>query len=113
MKDEFNSFTKAQRDAVVALHKQNKKNGGPNKPTDKKKGPSFNRQIKSLQADMISMGDAIIAGVKRANGNDEDMSALTTPPNTADSPEDSSTKRKAQSGSVGEFFRQQHRNRQN
>lgn len=111
-KEDFNNMTKSQRYAVIELNRANRKNGnGQQTRGGGNGGGNYSKQIASLQADMISMGDAIVAGVERATG--EEISVVTestnndestdTPPSTTPN---SSTKRKATSGSVGNFIRQ-------
>ena len=99
---EFSSLSRAQRDAVISMNRARRKAGNNSSPN--------NQQISSatiahLRDDMMSMGEAIIAGVERATG--EDISVVTTNTTPPTSTNDSASKRRtAEAGSIGDFFRQ-------
>ena len=105
-KEEFRKLTPAQRTAVIEMNrakrradKGKQKNGNNNNGND-----ALVSAINSLRDDTISMGDAIIAGVSRATG--EDVSIMTDN-NRDDGDTATSSKRKsAASGQVGDFIRQ-------
>ena len=104
-------MTPKQRSAVISLNHEKRKaentsNGNDNNTT-------VTRQLSALQADLVTLGEAIVAGVTR--GANEDVSVITNDPpvpttNTNDTTQSNTGKRKATSGGVGEFIR---RHRQN
>ena len=100
-KDEFNAMTSKQRTAVIKL----KRSIG----SDKDSGNSNNdRQASSVsrtdfQQDLITLGDAIISGVKRAS--DDNASQLTDSQENDNNGSSSRGDRPtAESGSVGNLF---------
>ena len=97
-KQEFRSLTRSQREAVIDLNRQKRRaNNGENNTN------VSGLTLSDFRDEMISLGDAIVAGVQQASG--EEVSLLD-PNDTADSTT-SSRKRKPQasSGSVGDFIR--------
>ena len=99
-KQEFNSLTRAQRDAVIQLNREQRKNKSSK---GKNKNTKFNKSIKALESDMISISEAIISGVQRATGEDISITADQQSSDQASNSPDK--KRKATSGSVGEFLK--------
>lgn len=103
--DEFSSLTSAQRSAVIRMNRAKRRAGGGRKPNG---GGDSKKDTKSISAatfnelrdDMISMGDAIVAGVQRATG--EEISVVTEASKT----EESNKRDVADAGSVGALFRQ-------
>lgn len=108
-KAEFRRMTKAQREAVVELHRarrQRNNKAGSDKPPHNVSAATIN----NLRDDLISMGDAIIAGVSKATG--EDVSVITNTNSPQDDHSTSSSKRKtAESGQCGDFIRQRRQRR--
>ena len=101
-KQEFSSMTSKQRSAVIALNRDRRKKDSELKDA-KDDDTHVTRQLASLRTDMEAMGNAIIAGVSRATG--EDVSVITGDNNNENDDESSASKRKASSGAVGEFIR--------
>lgn len=90
---EWKALSPKQREAVVNLHKEAKAASGG----EKSKPPAYIKALRQeFQDDLKSIGDAIIAGVKAASAENEDGTVVTN--STA------GTKRKAESGSVGDFI---------
>lgn len=103
-RDEFRSLTDAQRNAVIEMNraKRSHLNNNPNPPPPTNVSSA---SISELRDDMISMGEAIVAGVQRATG--EDVSVVTGSTETpSDQSPSSASKRKATSGSIGDFIRE-------
>ena len=109
-KKEFSHMTQSQRSAVIELNRARRKKGqgkdgnGNNHNNDHDGGSHNNisaATLRDLREDMASMGDAIIAGVSRATG--EDISVITD--SNESSANDTSSKRKATAGHCGEFIR--------
>lgn len=87
----FNQFNQNQRNKIMDLHKQRKRNASQKSDTR-----SDSMSIKSVNQITESISDAIVAGVKQASlNNDDDVSEMDDSQNT---------KRKAESGSVGTFI---------
>ena len=108
-KSEFSSMTSKQRGAVISLNREKRKKANESKDDDD--NSQVTRQLASLRTDMEAMGNAIIAGVSRATG--EEMSVITND-NTQqqdDEQTNDSSKRKAASGVIGDFIRQTRRKR--
>jgi hypothetical protein len=115
-KEEFGKLTSAQRSAVIKLNREARnKNRG-----DSGRGNNINTSsIQSLRNDMmddmINVGDAIVAGVTAAS-NDNEANSITPSVSLASSSssafnDGNRNKRKAPSGSVGQFIRSLRRNR--
>ena len=86
---EFNQFNQNQRNKIMELHKQRKRDAAQKPDTN-----SDNMTIKSVITESIS--DAIVAGVRQATlNNDDEISEMG---------DSQTTKRKAESGSVGTFI---------
>ena len=67
-------------------------------PSNTSSAAVYSVSVETMRDDMITLGDAIIAGVQRANASNnisDDASALTT---------GTTPKRRADAGSVGEIF---------
>ena len=97
---EFNQFNQNQRNKIMDLHKQRKRNA-----TKKSDTRSDSISIKSIDQITESISDAIVTGMKQATFiNDDEVSEM----------DDSQTaKRKADSGSVGTFIRNRRKNTSN
>ena len=102
---EFKSLTRAQKTAVINMNRAKRRatggrnnNGGGGSTKDSKSisAASFNE----LRDDMISMGDAIVAGVQRGTG--EEISVVTE----ALTSDESKKRATADAGSVGALFKQ-------
>lgn len=92
-KDEFSKLTKAQRAAVIELKRQHK--------SKSQSGGSVDASISQVtMEDMITLGDAIVAGVKRASVANED-----TDNHVSFEDESQAGRITASSGSVGSAFR--------
>jgi len=88
---EFNQFNQNQRNKIMELHKQRKRNAAQKSDTH-----SDSLSIKSVNQITESISEAIVAGVKQASlNNDDDVSEMG---------DSQTTKRKAESGSVGTFI---------
>ena len=95
---EFRSLTRSQREAVIELNRQKRRaNNGENNTN------ISGLTLSDFRDEMISLGDAIVAGVQQASG--EEASNLD-PNTTADSSATGKRKPQASSGSVGDFIRQ-------
>jgi hypothetical protein len=99
-RDEFRSLTDSQRNAVIEMNRARRQKNSPPPPPNNVSSAS----ISELRDDMISMGEAIVAGVQRATGEDVSVVTGTTDASSDQSPT-GTTKRKATSGSVGDFIR--------
>ena len=112
-KEEFGQLTKAQRGAVIKMNKanriKNKKNGNSNTSL----GVSAIESLReSVMDNMITVGDAIVAGVAQASNDNNDESNDTN--STSQSTITTATgKRLAQSGSIGDFIHNRRKTRQN
>ena len=97
---EFNQFNQNQRNKIMDLHKQRKRNA-----TQKSDTRSDSITIKSVDQITESISEAIVAGMKQATFiNDDEVSEM----------DDSQTaKRKADSGSVGTFIKNRRKNTSN
>ena len=97
---EFNQFNQNQRNKIMDLHKQRKRNA-----TQKSDTRSDSISNKSVDQITESISDAIVAGMKQATFiNDDEVSEM----------DDSQTaKRKAESGSVGTFIKNRRKNTSN
>ena len=114
-KEEFRSLTKRQRMAVVKLCKEMKKKSGPD--SNRERGISSvtaSNIHKELQEDMITLGEAIVAGVKAAQSEEDCIVDVTAPSGKTSVTESSAlpsgsssgnTKSKVPSGGVGDYFR--------
>ena len=114
-KEEFRSLTKRQRMAVVKLCKEMKKKSGPD--SNRERGISSvtaSNIHKELQEDMITLGEAIVAGVKAARLEEDCIVDATAPSGKTSVTESSAlpsgsssgnTKSKVPSGGVGDYFR--------
>jgi hypothetical protein len=100
-REDFGRLTPSQRTAVVELCREARKNRNRNNQPDKPPGVSA-AKITELREDMVSMGDAIIAGVQRATG---DNISIITPDEPETSPTGTKRNQAASSGSVGEFIK--------
>ena len=88
---EFDKFNQNQRNKIMELHKQRRRNAA--QKSDTRSNPM---SIKSVNQITDSISDAIVAGVKQATlHNDDDVSEMD---------DSQTTKRKAESGSVGTFI---------
>ena len=93
---EFAQFTKEQKDAVVRLNRE-RRNRGSKDGSSRQNVSATN----TLRDEMISIGDAIVAGVSRAvTEKGDDVTTLASPPAI----NQGSTRPSASSGSVGEFI---------
>ena len=105
-KQQFSSMTKNQRAAVIDLNRQRRRNNQQNKNNNNNNNSNNNNAsasaIQSLRDDMVSLGDAIVAGVSRATGEDISVITDTNESNTNDA---STSKRKATAGHCGDFIR--------
>ena len=100
-REDFGRLTPSQRTAVVELCRDARKNKNKPGAADKTSGISA-AKLTELRDDMVSMGDAIIAGVQRATG---DNISIITPDDTVESPTGTKRSQAASSGSVGDFIK--------
>lgn len=100
-REDFGRLTPSQRTAVVELCRDARKKRNNNDTKEKPQGVSSAKLIE-LRDDMVSMGDAIIAGVQRATG---DNISIITPDDTTESPTGTKRPPAASSGSVGDFIK--------
>ncbi len=111
-RDDFSKLTPAQRTAVVELCREARKNrnNNDNDSSNASKNQSVSAaNLTELRDDMVSMGDAIIAGVSRATG---DNISIITPDEPADATAPSSKRgASAQSGGVGDFIKNRRQRR--
>ena len=104
---EYKMLTKSQRQAVIELQRQRRRSKGnnSNNHADNNAAKAYSAEITSLRDDLALLTDAIVSGVSQAQG--EDLSVITesaAPPDpNAENPP--SPKRKASSGSVGDYIR--------
>ena len=92
---EFNKLSHAQRDAVIHLRREARKSNSNNPKTDK--------TVSGItMEDMVSLGDAIVAGVTQAQN--ADLSETEEETRTTSSISTKGTKRRAPSGGVGSFI---------
>ena len=97
---EFGKLTKAQRQAVIQLNREARGQGNGN-TGDKPKQitvAAMNSFRNEVAEDMVTLGEAIIAGVKQASSADTDTTANSTQSGG------SGKRGQASSGSVGEFM---------
>ena len=98
---EFSALSRDQREAVISMNRSRRR--ASNNSTSDTHQISAST-IANLRDDMMSMGEAIVAGVERATG--EDISVVTTGTSPPTSSNDSPSKRRtADAGSIGDFFR--------
>ena len=109
-KQGFSSLTSRQRGAVISLNHEKRKSDNESKKDDSNN--EVTRHLLSIQADLVSMGEAIVAGVAKAT-NGDGVSVITddVPDNDDQQNDTSSNKRKATSGNIGEFICKQRRGR--
>ena len=113
-KEEFCSLTKRQRMAVVKLCKEMKKKSGPDSNRERDISSVTASNIhKELQEDMITLGEAIVAGVKAARSEEDHIVDATAPSGKTSVTESlalpsgssfGNTKSKVPSGGVGDYF---------
>ena len=95
---EWSKLTQAQRNKVKELNKQRRDNSGQNQNNTIS---SVSRE--GIRDDMTTLANAIIAGVQRGSGEQEDaISEINTSASTSNN--DSTGKRSAPAGSVGNIF---------
>jgi hypothetical protein len=115
-KEEFGKLTLTQRSAVIKLNREaHYKNRDDNSHGNSVTAASIQSLRNDMTDDMISVGDAIVAGVTAAS-NDNEANSITPSVSFASSSSSASNdgngnKRKAPSGSVGQFIRSLRRNR--
>ena len=94
-KEEFGKLTQKQRTAVIKLKR---KSGQPsNKPNHN--ASSLRRDF---QDDMLTLGNAIISGISHANSDNANDDLTAT---TGSSSSSNTTRQSAESGSIGNIFR--------
>ena len=87
---------------MIALNRQKRR--GNNNPNEASISGVSSLTLSNLRGEMITLGDAIVAGVQQAS--EEEVSLLRSG-TTADSvTESKKRKQQASSGSVGDFIRQ-------
>ena len=102
-KDEFNKMTPKQRLAVIKLKRQSFQG----EPSSSNKNTSSLRR--EFQDDMVTLGNAIISGISHANVDNSQDDNLTA--TTASSSSTTSTRQSAESGSIGNIFRNRNKNK--
>jgi hypothetical protein len=110
-KEEFGQLTKAQRGAVIKMNKanriKNKQNGNPSASL----GVSAIESLReSVMDDMITVGNAIVAGVAQAS-NDNNVDATDATSTSQSTITTATGKRSAQSGGIGDFILNRRKNR--
>ena len=93
-KEEWRRLSQPQQNKIKDLMKQRKNTA----PSNTSSAAVSSVSVETMRDDMITLGDAIIAGVQRASASNnipDDASALTT---------GTTPKRRADAGSVGEIF---------
>jgi hypothetical protein len=110
-KEEFGQLTKAQRGAVIKMNKanriKNKQNGNPSASL----GVSAIESLReSVMDDMITVGNAIVAGVAQAS-NDNNVDATDATSTSQSTITTATGKRSAQSGGIGDFIHNRRKNR--
>ena len=104
---EFSKLTPNQRSAVVCLNAQKRANRQRNNNNNNNPGHNHNdnnpgRNVSGVQLeDLVTLGDAIVAGVKRGSTETGDDVTAMTPASGAQS---GTSKASAQAGSVGDFL---------
>ena len=102
-RDEFDKMTSKQRTAVIKLkRKSSQGDGKPNNPN----ASSIRREF---QDDMVTLGNAIISGISHANADNSNDDNLTA--TTGSSSSSGNTRQSAESGSIGNIFRNRNSNK--
>jgi hypothetical protein len=109
-REEFGRLTSKQRGVCIKLQRESRAN--PN-PSDNNPGvASITRQ--EMQDDLITLGEAMVAGVSRATQDNNTPDNQNQPNDDDTTIASNNTRTRAESGSVGDMFRDRRtRRRQN